>query len=364
MSQDQDTKTEEATEKRLADASDEGNVASSLEVPALFVISALLIMVVYIVPLMTKNLLVLLTGLLEHNADIRLHDRADLDQLGASVLTTTAGILLPALGLLTGLALIGNFLKQPFRLVLKRAAPDLSRISPVKGLKRLFGLDTLVETAKSTLKLMLILGMGWLVLWNRRQEIAALMLLDPLDMTDRVRQVASEAVAVVCAVTVAIAAADYCLARFRWIRSLRMTKEEVKQERKESEGDPLIKARIKSLARSRSRARMIQDIPRATFVVANPTHYAVALRYVRDEMSAPMVLAKGRDLIALRIRGIAEDCGIEVIENKPLARALHDVVQVGRPVPSSFYRPLAEIINYLNTRRRPGAVLSQSSKRP
>jgi flagellar biosynthetic protein FlhB len=148
--------------------------------------------------------------------------------------------------------------------------------------------------------------------------------------------------------TIVLVAADLVWARIQWRRDMRMSRQEVKDEFKQSEGDPAVKARLRSIARDRSRRRMLAAVPRASFVVVNPTHYAVALRYVRGTDAAPFVLAKGADLIALKIRETAEAHGIPVIENKALARSLYDGSQIDQFIPAEFYRTVAEIIHYLH----------------
>jgi flagellar biosynthetic protein FlhB len=162
-------------------------------------------------------------------------------------------------------------------------------------------------------------------------------------------------VAAICITTILLVALDLAWSRFHWRRELRMTRQELKDEHKQAEGDPLVKARLRSLARDRSRRRMIASASKASLVIANPTHFAVALRYQRDENPAPLVLAKGADAIALKIRAIAEQNNIPVIENKALARALYEAVQVDQVIPSEFFRPVAEIIYFLQSRQSPRA---------
>jgi flagellar biosynthetic protein FlhB len=158
-------------------------------------------------------------------------------------------------------------------------------------------------------------------------------------------------VSAICIATIVLVAIDLAWARFSWRRELRMTKQEIKDEHKQSEGDPLVKARLRSLARDRMRKRMIAAVPRATLVVANPTHFAVALRYVREEGGAPLVVAKGQDLIALRIREVAAEHGIPVIEDKALARSLYKTVEVDKMIPPEFYKAVAEIVLYVQGRQ-------------
>jgi flagellar biosynthetic protein FlhB len=152
---------------------------------------------------------------------------------------------------------------------------------------------------------------------------------------------------------VLLVVADLVWSRFFWRRELRMTRQEIKDEQKQAEGDPIIKGRLRSLARDRARKRMIARVPQATVVIANPTHYAIALRYVRTENRAPIVVAKGLDLIALNIRSVAEKHGIPVVEDKVLARSLYDKVEVDQVIPPEFYRAVANVILYIMSRGRP-----------
>ena len=158
---------------------------------------------------------------------------------------------------------------------------------------------------------------------------------------------ASRLVATMAVAAVVLVAADIVWSRVYWQRELRMTRQEVKDELKQADGDPIVKARLRSLARDRMRKRMMAAVPRATLVIANPTHFAVALRYVREEGGAPLVIAKGQDLIALKIREIADEHGIPVIEDKALARSLYKAVEVDKMIPPEFYKAVAEIVFYV-----------------
>jgi flagellar biosynthetic protein FlhB len=172
-------------------------------------------------------------------------------------------------------------------------------------------------------------------------------LLPELMLTMAIRLVSAIAIA-----TIVLVAADLLWARFKWRSDLKMTKQEVKEEYKQMEGDPMVKARMRSLAQDRSRKRMLAAVPKATFVIANPTHYAIALRYERSEANAPIVVAKGQDLIALKIREIAEKSGVPVIEDKPLARSMYNHVEVDRMIPPDFYKAVAQILFYILTRSK------------
>src|SRR5271167_5134064 len=170
-------------------------------------------------------------------------------------------------------------------------------------------------------------------------------------LPERVLDLCAKAIAAVLVATLAVAAADLAWSRILWRRDHRMSKQEVKDELRQAEGDRMLKARLRSLRLDRSRKRMLSAVPRATMVVVNPTHYAVAMRYVRAEGGSPIVLAKGVDLIALKIRAIAEAHEIPIVEDKPLARSLYSGVEVDRPIPAEFYRAVAEIVHLIQQRK-------------
>ena len=175
---------------------------------------------------------------------------------------------------------------------------------------------------------------------------------DPGMLPERIVALCVRTLSAVLIATLAVAAADLAWSKILWRRDNRMSKQEVKEELRQAEGDRMVKARLRSLRLDRSRKRMLSAVPRATMVVANPTHYAVAMRYVRSEGGAPVVVAKGADLVALKIRAIAEAHDIPVIEDKPLARSLYDAVEVERPIPTEFYRAVAEIVHLVQQRKR------------
>jgi flagellar biosynthesis protein FlhB len=237
--------------------------------------------------------------------------------------------------------------------VLQRIAPDLSRISPLSGWSRLFGAQGLVEFAKSLFKLVSVTVVVVVVLRSSEAKAFEAMYTDPVALPEMILNIAMRIVSAICIATIVLVAIDLAWARFHWRRELRMTRQEIKDEHKQAEGDPLIKARLRSLARDRSRQRMIASASRATLVIANPTHFAIALRYKREENPAPIVVAKGMDVIALKIREIAEQNRIPVIENKALARALYEAVQVDQVIPAEFFRPVAEIIYFLQSKQAP-----------
>jgi flagellar biosynthetic protein FlhB len=177
------------------------------------------------------------------------------------------------------------------------------------------------------------------------------MITNPFEFTKVIRSITVDILVAVVLVMAAIAAADLVWSRFSWRRDMRMSKQEVKDELKQSEGDPIVKSRIRSVARDRARRRMMTAVPKATLVIANPTHYAIALRYVREENSAPLVVAKGQDLVALKIREIAEENGIPVFEDVALARSMYKQVSVDSVIPPQFYQAVAELVRIVYAKK-------------
>jgi flagellar biosynthetic protein FlhB len=234
----------------------------------------------------------------------------------------------------------------------ERLKPNASRLSPASNGKRMFGKEGLLEFVKIIVKTVLVLVVAGLSLKLAMAAMLAGGLVPasalPATMRDQILRTVSQ----LAILALVMAVLDGLWVRLKWRKDLMMTRQEVKDEHKQQEGDPMLKQRRLALARQRSNSRMMSDLPKATVVIANPTHYAVAIRYVPSEGGAPKVLAKGADHLALRIRETCEGLQIPVVENKPLARALHDSVTVGEMIPAEFYRAVAEIIHFVEMRKK------------
>jgi len=300
-----------------------------------------------------QQLTLTLKSLLDDPDGFPINTAADALNLLTVVGLEALRFLTPLLVTLAMFGLAASLLQNAPSLVLQRITPDLSRISPLSGWSRLFGTQGLVEFAKSLFKLASVAAVVAFVLRSSEARAFEAMYTDPVALPEMILSIAMRIVSAVCIATIVLVAIDLAWARFHWRRQLRMTKQEIKDEHKQAEGDPLIKARLRSLARDRSRQRMIASASRATLVIANPTHFAIALRYNREENPAPLVVAKGMDVIALKIREVAEKNRIPVIENKALARALYEAVQVDQVIPAEFFRPVAEIIYFLQSKQAP-----------
>jgi flagellar biosynthetic protein FlhB len=232
--------------------------------------------------------------------------------------------------------------------------PKLSRISPVAGAKRLFSRQAAANFVKGLLKLAIVGTAFVALMWPERHRFEAMATLDPAALLATTRSQALKLFGVVVAILAVIAAVDYLFQYRQWFERQKMSLREVKEEFKQSDGDPKIKAKIKQLRANRAKKRMMAAVPKATVVVTNPTHYAVALQYERG-MNAPLCVAKGVDSLALKIREVAEEHGVAVVENPPLARTLHAAVDIDEEIPAEHYKAVAEVIGYvmrLNGMRR------------
>ncbi len=353
MSDDQDTdsKTEEATEKKLNDAIERGVVPVSREVTILFSLAAMLIILVFVLPGRTVEFIGTLIHFLDDPAGWRLERETDVVALGAVMLIAAGQFLAPTLLLLMVSGVIASIAQNAPRIVLDRIMPDLARISPAAGFSRVFGPRGWTEFLKSLVKIVAVAGIVATILAGQKFVLTSAMFLDVGTLPQRILKICVDVVAAVLVATLVVASADVVWARIHWRRDQRMSRYELKEEIKQTEGDRMMKARLRSLRLDRSRKRMLSAVPKATMVVVNPTHYAVAMRYVRAEGGAPVVLAKGVDLIALKIREIAEEHSVPIVEDKPLARALYSAVAVDSTIPSEFYRAVAEIVHLIQEKK-------------
>jgi flagellar biosynthesis protein FlhB len=306
---------------------------------------------IFVLPSRAVVLLTALVGLIDDPAGWRIERGEDILALSGPILEAGVRFLLPTVLLLGAAGVLASIAQSAPRIVPDRILPDASRISLRKGLGRVFGARGWTEFLKSLIKLSAVIAVAMMMLLGQKVVFLTAMDVDPGMLPQRILDLSVKAVAAVLVATVAVAAADLGWSRILWRRDHRMSKQEVKEELRQAEGDRMIKARLRSLRLDRSRKRMLSAVPRATMVVVNPTHYAVAMRYVRAEGGAPMVVAKGADFIALKIRSIAEESGIPVIEDQPLARSLYSAVNVDCPIPTEFYRAVAEIVHLIQQRK-------------
>ena len=353
-SDDDEGKTFEPTEKRLRDAAERGDLPVSREASLLAALAATLMVCALMLRGAAARLAETLTQLFENPGDIVIGNGADAALLIDGVIQAAAAFALPIFAVFLVAGLAASVAQNAPSVVLDRIAPKLSKVSPAGGLKRMFGRAGLVEFLKSLVKVLIVATVAAVLLRSERDRVADLLFVSPALVPGELIAITLRLLSGIGVAFLIVAAGDLIWTRTRWRKRMMMTRQEVKDEHRQSEGDPALKAKRRSLALDRKRRRMMADVPRATLVIANPTHFAIALRYRREEGGTPRVVAKGLDLLALKIREIAAAHDISVVENKPLARSMYDLVEVGDAIPPEFYKAVAEVIHFIQSRdRRP-----------
>jgi flagellar biosynthesis protein FlhB len=342
--------TEDPTPKRLDEAIRRGDVVKSVEVNTWFMIAAgALTLMVFAEPA-AVSLEATLRGLLANSYQIPTDGPALAGLARALATNALAALGIPLLVLCIA-ALAGSAVQHRIILSVEPIRPQLSRISPIDGIGRLFSRQALINFAKGLAKLALFGAVLTALLWPQRQRLIGLVSVDPAMILPFVRGLTMHMLGSVVAILAIVAAADYLLQYRQWYDRQKMSVREMKEEFRQTEGDPAVKGKLRQLRNSRMRKRIMAAVPKASVVITNPTHFAIALRYERG-MNAPLCVAKGVDLLARRIREIAEAHDIPVVENPPLARALYGTVEIDQEIPPEHYRAVAEIIGYLMRLRR------------
>ncbi|MGR3756827.1 MAG: EscU/YscU/HrcU family type III secretion system export apparatus switch protein [Tranquillimonas sp.] len=360
--EDKSSKTEEPTERKLRKARDKGDVPSSRETGNMMTVFSLFVLTVFMLPQIGPGLVAALQAPLQSAGQIGIgSDGSGLRDIGG-ILRRLSGELAVAIGpaLLVMLiaAVFGVLIQGETTVAAERMRPKISKLSPLSGLKRLAGPDALVEFAKNVAKVLVI---GAITVVVARQTVGAIWHAPgfvPEDLPDYTRRAVGLVLIAATVFLVPVAIIDILWKRSQWMKKQRMSMRELRDEHKDSEGDPQIKARRADIRRQRARQRIAASVPTASVILTNPTHYAVALRYQQGVDTAPVCVAKGVDLMAQQIRLLARENDIPIVENRPLARALHDSVEVDAQVPTEHWQAVAEIIGYVmdlrrNLRRKP-----------
>lgn len=342
--EDKDSKTEEATEKKIRDTIEKGKLPVSKEIAIFTSFLAILVYAVFFASNAVAELGVFLSNFLEKPEAWPLGTERDVIELYRAVMIEI-GRAVVSLFLMLVVAGVGASIFQNMpQFVGERIRPQVSRVSLIGGWKRMFGAQGLADFLKSLAKLGFVILVLVMVLRREHFDLLAGMITNPVAFGEVIRGSIIDILVSIVFVMAAIAVADLVWSRYHWRQEQRMTKQEVKDELKQSEGDPIVKSRLRSIARDRARQRMMTAVPKATLVIANPTHFAIALRYVREENAAPVVVAKGQDLVALKIREIAEANSIPVFEDVALARSMYKQVSVDSVIPPQFYQAVAELV--------------------
>lgn len=344
--QDDSQKTEEPTSKKLADARKKGQIAQSKEVSNFSTLLGMTFMVALLTPFMALQL---------HGSMSRVFHKAALVHLDAGSageimfdLTLDAMIALaPALGMFMVLALIANISQSGLLFTTDPITPKLEKLSPLSGLKRMFSLKSVVEFLKGIMKMSIVGAIAYKLMSPELDRAEQLLDMDLVEVMSEIQTLVVKLLIGVLGFMFVVAVADFIYQRYEFMKQMRMSRQEIRDEHKQADGDPQVKARLRQIRMDRARRRMMTAVPQADVVVTNPTHFAVALKYDTETMAAPTVVAKGADTVALRIREVANENKVPIVENPPLARALFAAVEIDQQIPESHFKAVAQVISYV-----------------
>ena len=349
---DPESKTEEATPRKLADARKKGDVAKSMDVGSALSLMGAAAVILSAGGMFASNIAEQLLPYIAspHTMMGGLETGAGVE-IGAQALWAIA----PFLGAVMLATIIGgaggNLAQSGLIFTADKLKPQWERVSPMAGFKRIFGPDGLVQFIKTFLKLLAVSFICWMVMKPHVREFENLAAMPPAAILPLSRDLAIALMSAALIFLSFTAGADYLWQRFRFNERMKMSKEEVKEDYKQSEGDPHVKAKLKQIRAQRSRQRMMQNVPKATVIVTNPTHYSVALRYETGD-AAPVCVAKGVDAVALRIREVAREHNVPIVENVPLARALYAAVDIDETIPREHFEAAARVIGFVMGQRK------------
>ncbi|WP_338754024.1 flagellar biosynthesis protein FlhB [Bacillus sp. FJAT-52991] len=339
-------KTEKATPKKRQDSRKKGQVAKSQDVNTAISLLAIFGFLFVGAAFMGKHIL----GFFRHslqNYMLMPVTEANLKIIVLETMQQLIYILGPVMlvALLAGLA--ANYLQVGFLLTGEPLKPKLEKIDPIKGFKRIFALRALVELLKSILKIGFVGTATFIVLWSNIEEVLKLSFKSVSDALQTVGVLTLKMGLAASMALLFLALLDYLYQKYDFEKNIRMSKQDIKDEYKNAEGDPLIKSQMKQRQREMAMRRMMQEVPEADVVITNPTHYAIALKYDEEKLDAPYVVAKGVDYLAQKIKYIAGENEVTMVENRPLARALYDQAEIGDPIPEEFFKAVAEVLAYV-----------------
>lgn len=344
--EDDASKTEEPTERKLTKAREKGQVALSQEVKNWVILLGGAGAMIFMAPVIMSDIRLLLFKFIESPHAIPF-DFPHLRLMASNLFLDVGWILAPLMVLLVLLAIGSSLAQTGLIWATEKIKPDPGKISLIKGAKSKFSLRAIVEFLKGIAKIGLVSVVAVGLVAPFLGDLALLPTFEMVQTLDRIHIIAIWLMVGTVMVMTVVAVLDFLYQRYAHLKKMRMTKQDVKDEQKQAEGDPLIRARIRKLRLERAQRRMMAAVPEADVVVTNPTHYAVALKYKMDDMPAPKLVAKGVDFLAQRIREVAEENDVPVVENPPLARALYATVEIDEEVPEEHYKAVAEIIGYV-----------------
>jgi flagellar biosynthesis protein FlhB len=351
MSEDKnEERTEEPTEKRRRDFREKGQVAQSREVNTAMLLTGSLILWSFYAPVFWKNLksfLAIFWGISSEFAVTSLSVRL----MMLFIAQNMASLLWPLLLSCLVFGFLSSYLQIGWLITAKPLLPDLNKLDPIKGMSKFVSKRSFFEAAKSFGKVFLVGVLAYWILFDRFDQFLGLAGAGLDYVVAFMADVMFIILLKCCFLLAVIAVADYFFSRHEMEKKMKMTKQELKQEHKESEGDPQVKQRVRTIQREMSRKRMMAEVPKADVIITNPTHYAVAIRYKREEMNAPLVVAKGVDYMAMKIREIGKLNNVPLVENRVVARSLYQV-ELGKPIPEQMFKAVAEILAYVYKLKR------------
>ena len=339
-------KTEQATPKRLQEMREKGQVAKSREVPSVAILLASLLIFYFLGSVMIRDFMELMKWSFSNSARFELQS-GNFNWLLLELFRRGLKIVAPLFIALMAVGLFSNFLQVGFLFSTKAIAPKLSKLDPLKGFARMVSKQALVELIKSIFKVVVVGCVTYFTVKGELDQIVPLMDKEIWSVVSYIGSVCFKILLRTSWVLIVLAVIDYAFQKWDFMQEAKMTKQEVKDEFKQREGDPLIKSRVRQAQREMAKKRMMEAVPKADVVITNPIHLAIALEYNTQNMSAPLLTAKGSRLMAERIKAIAQENNIPIVENKPLAQALYKGVEIGQEIPTVFYKAVAEILSYV-----------------
>jgi len=345
-------KTEAPTEKKRRESREEGQVAFSRELPSAALLAGILLTLIATSPLILDAFREMTTQIFREMSKADELSIGSLYELSGEIFSTLLPAFAPFAAIIVLVGILASILQVGVQITLKAIAPKFNKISPLTGLKRLFSTQSLADFLKSMAKLIIVGIVGYITYMDKITELNGLYVATPEAILEYNFTVVAEVSGKIVLALVAIAIFDYLYQRWHHEKQLMMTKQEVKEETKQTEGDPQLKARIRQIQREMSNARMMQEVPKADALIVNPTHFSVAILYDRDVMEAPEVTAKGTDHMALRMRTVARENSVPILERPELARDLYANVEIGETIPERFYKAIAEILAFVYRLRR------------
>ena len=345
-------KTEAPTEKKRRESREEGQVAFSKELSSAALLAGIVLTLVATSPFILDSFRELMTNIFRQMASADELSVNSIYTMSGEIITTMLPAFTPFLTVIVLVAIFAAVVQVGIQITFKAIVPKFSKLSPLTGIKRLFSSQSLADFLKSMAKLIIVGFVGYLTYMDKISELNGLSVSTPEAILKYNFTVVAEVAGKIVLALVAIAIFDYFYQRWHHEQQMMMTKQEVKEETKQTEGDPQLKARIRQIQREMSNARMMQEVPKADALIVNPTHFSVAVLYDRDIMAAPEVTAKGVDHMALRMRTIARENNVPILERPELARDLYANVEIGEDIPERFYKAIAEILAFVYRLRK------------